>query len=101
MGKLLCDCVLQRFIHVGLNPGLHLVRFRASSVCNFQCFLEVLANGLNKFHASKSFQQARRMPGCTSDENSSSGAASTTLMVNLLLGCTVANPLDTKVEDNI
>ena len=32
----------------------------------------------------------------TSTEKSSKGAASTTLMVSLLLGCTVANPLDTR-----
>ena len=32
----------------------------------------------------------------TSTEKSSKGAASTTLIVSLLLGCTVANPLDTR-----
>ena len=32
----------------------------------------------------------------TSTEKSSSGAASTALMVSLLLGCTVANPPETE-----
>lgn len=34
----------------------------------------------------------------TSIEKSSKGAASTTLIVSLLLGCTVANPLDTEIN---
>ena len=37
----------------------------------------------------------------TSDEKSSSGAASMALTVSLLLGCTVANPPDTENNDRI
>lgn len=42
---------------------------------------------------SKPITGPRKKP--TSDEKSSNGAASTTLMVSLLLGCTVANPPET------
>jgi hypothetical protein len=37
----------------------------------------------------------------TSDEKSSSGAASMALTVSLLLGCTVANPPETENNDRI
>lgn len=91
------QCILQRLIHIRLDTCLQFVFFRAITGCHLECFLEVGANSLwSKIRVRK--EPKRITNERTSIEKSSKGAASTALIVSLLLGCTVANPPETVPE---
>ena len=100
---LLRQRVLERLVHVRLNPRLHLVFLRTVARRDPQRLLEVGTNSLYKMMNGRLADKRGRRAGIrreietvrTSAEKDSRGAASTALIVSLLFGCTVAKPPET------
>ena len=93
---LLRQCILNRFVNVCLDTSFHLHSFRVIPACYLESLLKIGTDRLHKLSRLGSEVFGYLITLHTSMEKSSKGAPSTTLIVNLLLGCTVANPLDTR-----
>ena len=85
--------VLQCFVYTDLYLRLSLILLRTVASCNLLRLSQIRTDSLrnrkvNEFEGLVGIMES----GLTSNEKFSRGAASTALMVSLLLGCTLAKP---------